>query len=286
LNLDVGVLTIVYSLAAALSWGVGDFGGGLASRRNHVYTVILAGQAVGVLLLIPFIFVRSEQIPSGAALLWGGIAGLFSAFGLITMYRSLGRLRMGVVTPIIAAEMTAIPVLFAALFEGLPSLIQIAGFALALVAVAIISRSSSADGGGSVSLAQLREPLISGALFGGFLISLDRASSDTAVFIPLLTSRAVSISILFVLAQRAGVPRFPTRERLPLIALTGVMDVAGNIFYMLATQVGRLDIAAVISSLYPAVTVLLARVVLKERLSRMQGFGVLATLIAIVLITL
>jgi drug/metabolite transporter (DMT)-like permease len=283
--MDAGILTILYSLAAAASWGVGDFGGGLASRRNHVYTVILTGQGIGVVLIIALILVRGETIPSGEALIWGGIAGLFSAFGLITMYRSLARLPMGVVTPIIAVEMTAFPVVFAALVEGAPTSLQMGGFGLALVAVALISRSGG-GAGGSLTLAQLREPLVSGVLFGGFLIALDRASSDSAVFIPLLAARAVSMSILFFLAWRAGVPRFPTRARLPLIALTGVMDVFGNTFYMLATQVGRLDIAAVISSLYPAVTVTLARLVLAERLHRWQFVGVAAALTAIVLITL
>jgi drug/metabolite transporter (DMT)-like permease len=277
------MLSLIYGLAAALSWGMGDFGGGLASRRSHVYTVILGAQLGSFALLVALALITREALPNGDALLWGAVSGMFGAFGLITMYRSLARMRMGVVTPILAVIMTSVPVAFSMIFEGLPTPTQMIGFAIALAAIWLISGAGGSIG---ASLGELREPIISGLLFGGFLVALDRAGDAGAgVFYPIIMSRVVSISILLALATVRGVPRFPPRERLPLIVGVGIADVFGNAFYVLATQVGRLDLATVISSLYPAVTVLLAWLILKETLSRRQGVGVLIALLAIVLIT-
>ena len=274
-------MPVAYGLASAACWGAGDFSGGLATKRSNVYRVILASQIVGVALLIALALAFAERLPSLDHLLWGGAAGLAGTLGLIMLYRALATGRMGSAAPV-SAVITAIePVVFCTFVEGLPKTLQLVGFGLALIGVWFISRSEDA----AIRRDDLKLPIAAGVCFGVFFILVNRVT-ESAILWPLVAARLASIGLLFGFATVTRQPQLPDRQQWPLIALVGVLDAVGNAFFALAGQVGRLDIAAVLSSLYPAMTIWLAWLILKERFTRSQSVGILAALSAIVLITL
>lgn len=275
---------IVFGLASAVSWGAGDFSGGVASRRSNVYVVIVVSQIFGVMILAAMALLQREPLPPANALLFGAAAGLAGAVGLVALYRGLATGRMGVVAPLTAVVAAGVPVVVSALLEGAPGTLQLLGFACALSGVWLISR----DGRGKqLTLRALSLPLFAGLGFSLFFILIDRVS-ERAIFWPLVAARLASISFLslrIALASAAGGLKRPARQHLPLIALTGLLETGGNVFFALASAAGRLDVTSILASLYPAATVFLAWAVLKERLARRQWAGVGAVLAAIVLIT-
>jgi drug/metabolite transporter (DMT)-like permease len=266
---------------SAACWGAGDFCGGFASKRWPVYSVIISSQLVGVGLLIGLAVIFKEVLPPLEQLLLGGVGGLAGALGLVALYRALATGRMGVAAPIAGVVGVALPVLIGAMLDGLPGTIQTVGFGLAAFAVWIISRTDDAR----LRLYDLGLPLLAGLSFGVFFVIIGKVS-DTAVMWPLVAARCASLGALTIVAMGTHQPRLVPLNHWRLIALIGVLEVGGNAFFALAGQSGRLDVAAVISSLYPAATVLLARLILKEHLGQKQSIGVLAALVAIVLITL
>jgi drug/metabolite transporter (DMT)-like permease len=278
--MSLEILGAVFGLVAAASWGTGDFSGGLAARRSHAYLVVIVSGTVGLLLLIGLALLLAEPLPSPTDLAWGGAAGIAGAIGLVSMYHGLAVGRMGVVAPVTAVVTATIPLLLGLCLEGIPARQQLLGFGLALVAVWLISRTG--DGAG-VQMGELRLPLVAGLGFAFFLIVIGRVS-ETAVLWPLAAARLASTGVLLIVAALVRPSDKPAASQLPLMALAGLFDTGGNAFYALAAQVGRLDTAAVLSSLYPAFTVLLARFLLKERLTHQQWAGVTAALVAVVLI--
>jgi len=272
--------TVVFGLAASLSWGSGDFSGGLASRKAHVFSVVVAVYIAGLVLLSILALASAEPLPSWRDVLWGASAGLAGTVGLTAFYRALAIGRMGINAPITAVLAAAVPVIFSALYQGLPGPLQLAGFVLALLAVALISRPEKASGRPE----GLGLALLAGLGFGGFLILIGQVSAH-AIFWPLTAARVTSLLFMLVFVRLMGQPLLPRKSVFPLIILAGALDVAGNVFFVLATHAGRLDVAAILSSLYPAVTVILAAIVLKERVSRIQTIGILMALLAILLIS-
>lgn len=274
------IATVIFGLASSLCWGSGDFNGGLASRRANASSVVIVAYATGFVLLIELALVWREPFPSSMDIAWGALAGLAGATGLISFYTALSIGRMGIVAPISAVLTAAIPVLFSALTEGLPSLVQVGGFVLALLAIWLISRPERAAGRPvGIGLA-----LIAGCGFGCFYILISRVSA-TATFWPLAVARLASVIFLLVVMGLRRQPVLPKMTVVPLILLAGTLDAIGNAFFVLAAHVGRLDIAAILASLYPAATVLLAALVLRERMTRIQTIGVLFTLVAVPLIS-
>ena len=271
--------SVTFGLASALSWGAGDFSGGLAAKRSPVLGVLLVGQATGLVLLAGMALLWSEPIPPRSDLAWSAAAGLLGAAGLAALYRALAVGRMSVVAPVSAVVTAMLPVLFGALTEGLPGAPKLVGFGLALIGSALIARTRDAAGGrGGPGLA-----LLAGAGFGAFFVLLHRGSV-TATFLPLAVARLAAMSLFVagvVLRRRTWAPQ---PARLPLVLLSGALDAGGNAFFVLAGRTGRLDVAAVLSSMYPASTVLLAAILLGERTTRAQGVGIVAVLAAIALI--
>ncbi|MCD4820532.1 MAG: DMT family transporter [Methanococcoides sp.] len=275
-------LVILLGLASAAAWGAADFGGGFASKRTSEYSVVILMQAVGLILLPILAIGFSEQLPHGGGIFWGFIAGVAGSLGLVFLYRALSQGKMGVVAPVSAIITVALPVIYGAVKEGLPSAYQMAGFMVALVAMWLIS---SSDDNGDIRRQDIVLPLLAGVGFGIFFISVDMFSED-AVFWPLTVAKlssVITILLISILTRSRGIP---TRGALPLIILAGIFDAGGNLFFALASQVGRVDIATVIASLYPGSTVLLAWIFLKERLALKQWMGVVLALVAIVFISL
>jgi drug/metabolite transporter (DMT)-like permease len=272
--------TVVFGLAASLCWGSGDFSGGLASRRASASSVVIAAYAVGFVLLVALALIWKEPFPSPRDLVWGGLAGLAGAIGLTSFYSALSIGRMGIAAPVSAVLTASLPVLFSAFTEGLPSLIQLGGFVLALLAIGLISRPERSKGRPEgIGLA-----LLAGCGFGCFFILISRVS-PTATFWPLAIARFTSVLFLLVLVLIRRQQALPHMTAAPLVLLAGVLDAIGNAFFVLAAHTGRLDVAAVLSSLYPAATVLLAALVLRERTTRIQTIGILLALVAVPLIS-
>ena len=272
--------TVAFGLAASLSWGAGDFSGGLATRRVNVFSVVLAAHAIGLVLLVALALVWSEPLPSALDIVWGGAAGLAGAVGLAAFYRALAVGRMGITAPITAVLAAAIPVIFSAFFEGLPGLLQLAGFVLALIAVGLISRPQ----GGMGRPEGLGLALLAGLGFGGFLILIGQVRPG-AIFWPLVAARFASFLFMLAIVLIGRQEVLPKKAVFPLVLLAGTLDVAGNTFFVLAAHTGRLDVSAILSSLYPAVTVVLASIILRERVTRWQAIGILVALVAIPLIS-
>jgi drug/metabolite transporter (DMT)-like permease len=216
-----------------------------------------------------------------ADLLWGAVAGLAGTAGLGFLLRGFATGRMGIVAPVSAVLATAIPVIFAGLTEGLPRQLQLLGFGLALVGIWLLSRPEPLGG----RPAGLGMALLAGLGFGSFFTALSQIG-ETAVFWPLVAGRLAACTLLVALALATRRPVVPPHAPLGLLVLVGLLDVAGNLFFLLAVQGGRLDVAAVLGSLYPAVTVILARLIVKEHMARLQVVGVVAAVLAIVLITI
>jgi drug/metabolite transporter (DMT)-like permease len=278
--LNHNLITVLFGLAASLSWGSGDFSGGLATRRANVMSVVIAAYMLGFALLIALALLWSEPFPSALDLAWGTAAGLAGAVGLVSFYQALSIGRMGITAPIAAVLASALPVIFSAIFVGLPNFLQLVGFALALIAVWFISRPER-------TMARpegLGLALLAGLGFGSFFILISRVS-PTAIYWPLAAARLSSLLFMLAIVRIRGQEVLPKKAVFPLVLLAGTLDVVGNAFFVLATHTGRLDVAAILSSLYPAVTVVLASIVLKERVTRLQALGILVALVAIPLIS-
>ncbi len=275
------LLTAIFALGATLAWGCGDFSGGLASRRHDVHSVVIAAQLISLAPLLILVMSFEFVVPQASDLLFASLGGVVGIFGLLNLYQGLSVGRMSVVAPLAAIIASAIPVLVGILADGLPTAIQLAGFTLALVAVWLLSGDGKRL---DATAGELRFAIMGGIGFAAFYVSLDQVSGETILW-PVLAARVASIVALSVYALSRRHWLAPPRSLLPLIVLTGLLDTAGNYFFTMATHTGRLDIATVVSSLYPGITVMLALVILKERLKLNQWFGVLAALVAIAMIT-
>ncbi|MBX3066690.1 MAG: EamA family transporter [Anaerolineae bacterium] len=276
----------LYGLLSAATWGAGDFSGGIASKRSNTYGVVIVSQAIGLIMLIVGALLLGEPIPSARSLLIGGIGGILGAGGLLALYRGLATGRMGMVAPISAVVGVLIPMIIGTLTQGVAEPLQLVGFALSLLAVWLVSKPE----GGTLTLRDLTLPVIAGVGFGTFFVVINQATlaasiDQVVVLWPLAAARMASISLLLVLVTLIKQQWRPAAGSLGVIAAAGILDALGNAFYALAAHMGRLDEASVLSSLYPAMTVLLAWLLLKERLGRQQMVGLFITIISIIFIT-
>jgi len=283
--------SLLFGLLSALSWGSGDFCGGVVSKRVNPYVVVLIVQAAGALLMAVLAFWYGEAPPPWQFWLRPAVAGIAVAIGLVGLYSALASGTMGVVAPVTGVVGATVPIVTAALLHGLPEPVQIAGFLLALVAVWLLA----GGGSGRVALRMLVVPVLAGLGFGFYyvMIALDGSGS---VWWPLMIARIAASLVIAphaLAALRRVEPAAQSSQAtqgirpgsvLPLLLVASVADAGGNLFYALAAQAGRMDTAAVLSSLYPAVTVGLAWFLLRERLSLSQWAGVAAALFAIPLI--
>lgn len=278
--MQIEFLAVTYGLGSALVWGAGDFTGGIATKKNQVFAVVLFSQIVGALFMISLGLLFSESIPEPIHLVWGAIGGVFGALGLVALYSALSSGSMGIVAPLSAVVSSILPIFFAFYFEGVPATSKIIGFAFAIGAVWFLSYPGKS---GILLKKELTLAFFAGIGFGLFFIFIDKAS-ENAVIWPLLSAKSASIVVnlaIFVLQKPC---KIPGKNQLLIIAVTGVFDAIGNALFALATQLGRLDVSSVLASLYPASTVLLAWIILKERLNLQQWIGVGAALGALILI--
>jgi drug/metabolite transporter (DMT)-like permease len=272
--------TIIFGLAASLCWGSGDFSGGLASRRAHTASVVFADYGVGFVVLVILALIWKEPFPSPADTLWGGLAGLAGMLGLLSFYTALSTGKMGIVAPVSAVLTATLPIVFSAFTAGLPTLLQIGGLVLALLAIGLISRPERTKGRPKgIGLA-----LLAGCGFGCFFILISRVN-PAATFWPLAVARFTAILVVLMMVRLQHKPIRLGMAEAPLVALSGILGAVGNTFFLLAAHSGRLDIATILSSLYPAATVGLSALVLRERATPIQAIGILLVLLAVPMIS-
>jgi drug/metabolite transporter (DMT)-like permease len=277
-------VAVLLALASALLWGASDFGGGLASRRAGAQAVVAGSQAVGLvalLVLLPWLGGR----PTAGDLLLGAAAGAAGGIGLVVFYRAMAGGVMSVIAPTTGVCAAAVPVLSGLAFGEHIAPAAAAGIVLALVAVVLVAAEGGLGSLRAVRPASVGPALVAGVLFGLFFVFLHRTSPSGGLA-PLVAARVTSV-VLIAAATLAGRQsmRIPRRV-LPVVALAGLGDVTANALYLVATQHGQLAITGVLASLYPASTVVLAQLVLRERLVATQAAGLAAATAAVVLIAL
>ncbi|WP_369259709.1 EamA family transporter [Geodermatophilus amargosae] len=278
-------MAMLLALASAVVYGMADFAGGMASRRATAAAVVALSQGAGlvaVVLLLPWL----GGDPGPADLGWGAAAGVAGAAGLLLFYRSLAAGVMSVVAPVTAVSAAALPVLGGLLLGERIGPLAAAGIALALAAVVLVAAEDGLSSLRSARLGTVAPALAAGAGFGLFFVLLDRTGEDAGLS-PLVAARVVSVLLVGGLALATGRSLRVSRGVLPVVLLAGVGDMAANALFLVATQVGgQLAITGVLASLYPASTVLLAQVVLRERLAGAQRAGLAVAAAAVVLIAL
>ncbi len=277
----LGTLTgATLSLGAAAVWGGGDFAGGIATKRANVFRVVAGAHACGLLLMLLLAWLTREPFPPSSSLQWGVIAGISGAFGIAALYKALAIGRMGIVAPVASVITGILPVLVGIRTEGMPDHLQLAGFGLALVSIWLVARpDGEIDSHRGLGLA-----VLAGVLFGLFLVAGKQAGHH-GVFWPLVAARTASTLLMLIIVAFSPRDVRPLRVALVPILISGLLDSAANAMFIAATRHGRLDVAAVLSSLYPASTVILARVLLKERLSATQNAGIVGALLSVALIS-
>ncbi|HVM18057.1 MAG TPA: EamA family transporter [Gaiellaceae bacterium] len=270
---------VVLALAASVSWGVGDFLGGIGSRRASTLAVLAVSQAVG-LVGIAVVVVATGRAPFGPAAAAAAVAaGVAGVVGLGALYRGFAVGAMGVVAPI-AASAAVVPVVYGLARGERPGELQLAGMAAALAGVVLASREPGPVGrrvAAGVGLA-----LVAAVGFGGYIVAIDAAAAADPLW-AVLVARAVSSALAVAVATARRSVLLP-RRLLPLGGAIGILDVGANVLLVLALTRGYVSVVSVLASLFPVVTVGLAAVVLGERLARTQALGAALALLGVALI--
>jgi drug/metabolite transporter (DMT)-like permease len=268
------------SLLASIGWGFSDFGGGLTSRHAPVLGVLGGSQAASLLVGIPLLFVVHEPAMRPLDIGISMAGGILGSSGLVLLYRGLSTGRMGVVAPVAAVLTATIPVVFGFVTEGLPSVLAIVGIGAAAASVVLVSRPSDDADDRPSGLAYAAG---AGTLFGLFTVVVSRLD-DAVIISPLIVIRVASIALIggWILLRR---PAWRVPRRLwPALLAVGVGDMTATALYLTAIAVGPLAIAAILSSLYPVVTTVLAALVLRERVTLAHAAGIAAAGVAVALI--
>lgn len=243
------VLGVVLALISAAVWGGGDFSGGVATRRNHAFQVLALVSGIGVGVLVVCAMAWQEPLPSGASCFYAAGAGV------------------------------AVPVLVTFILGGLPSAHRLVGLLVAIGGIWLVSGASSVR---DLRSAELKPAVWAGLGFGGFFLLISEVEAGK-VFIPLVVAKGAAFAAAAGLLFMHRLP-LPGLKANPVILLAGLLDAGGNVFYVLAKQFTRVDVAVVLASMYPAATVFLARLIFEEGISSTQWVGILLCLTAVGLI--
>lgn len=263
-------MAALLALCGAASWGVGDFLGGLAARRLAVVTVLAISQAIGLAGVVAWVVLAREPFPGVGELLPAAAAGVAGLAGLAALYRGLAVGAMAIVAPISAAS-PLVPLTVDAARGTTPSSLQLLGIALVLTGIVTLSLEPSSGSGQRIA-AGAGLAVLAALGFGAFVVGIDAGADESAPWaVVAARSTAVTIALAAVLLTSASL-RTPGRL-LPVLVAIGVFDTAANVLVAIATTKGAAGIVAVLSALYPVVTVVLARVVLSERISAVRRSG-------------
>ncbi|MCU1295823.1 MAG: protein of unknown function transrane [Acidobacteriaceae bacterium] len=273
-------LSILFSLGAVFTWGVADFTGGYAARRANAFLVAMVAHASALILVITLALSTHAAFPSRASVAWSLAAGFSGGAALALFYRALAAGKMGLTAPVSAVLGAAIPTAFAIVTEGAPGTLRIAGFLLAGLGIWLISRTQDNTRPDGIGLA-----VLAGIGFAGFFLCTKEAGNASSFWIATFAKAAsLGLTVPIVLFGRSF--RNLHRPSAGFAVLAGCLDVTGSVLFIRASQTGRLDTAVVLSSLYPVVTVLLAKIILKEHFTRWKAIGMVAALLAVPMIAM
>jgi len=279
------VIGVVLALTASLSWGIGDFGGGMATRRAPVIWVVLISQVAGLALVGTMWLATQPETPTGRELAWGAFGGVMGAIGLSAFYRALAVGAMGVVGPI-SATGAIVPVVYGLARGERPSVLQAVGIVVAVVGVIAASLEPLPDGAGRKITTGAGLALLAAVGFGSSILGLNRVSQAGVVWGTLsLRLTVVPLVLLVALLVRPSTERLRSRRLLPLLVAVGLFDAGANLLYGASATRGLISVVSVLGSLYPVVLVALAYVVLRERIARPQLAGVALALTGVALIS-
>jgi drug/metabolite transporter (DMT)-like permease len=278
------------SLTAVGAWGTSDFLGGIGARRGNVFLFTSFVHLSGMLLAGALAFAIGLPFPDANSVYWSLAAGAIGGIGLALFYRGLAVGKMGIVAPVSAVLGAAIATVIAAFTEGIPSNRHLFGFLLAGIGVWLISRTESRTEDQSAENETtggrpqgLGFAILSGSCFAGFFFCIHHAGQGSALWIA-VCSRFASFIVTIAIVCVGREFRALARPALAIAIATGILEITGSVVFVRASQIGRLDATVVLSSLYPAVTVILARVFLQEHFSRARTIGMLAALAAVPMI--
>jgi len=278
------------ALAAAFLWGGGDFAGGMGvkaagGRLPGALRVVFLSHSTSLCLLVAIAMLRGDPFPHGAPLLWSIVAGICGSGAVVMFYIALSRGAMGASAAISGLLAAAIPAVVAIWVDGAPSLQKLLGFLIAGAAIWMIAGASGHEARGTMGLA-----IVSGAGFGIYFVAL-RFAGTSGIAWPMATTRMASLTLCTVMLltlrlRGATNPHTFDRPAVVWTLGTALLDTSGNLLFIAATRAGRLDVAAVLASLYPATTILLAALALKEAPTRRQSLGMGLAAAAVLLVTL
>ena len=276
-----GLIFAGYCLATICCWGAGDFIGGYAAKRANAFLLTLFAHAGGLGLMVSLALAAGTPFPHRQGVLGAVAAGLSGGAALAIFYRALAGGKMGLTAPVSAVLGAAIPVTFGFFTEGLPHRLQLAGFGLAVIGIYLISRPEGEAGHPQgLSLA-----VLAGFGFAGFFLCMKATGDSSALWCAVLSRLAALVLVLVIVLASRVETKIAGRE-IVLGILAGCLDVSGTALYVRANQTGRLDAAVVLTSLYPAVTVVLARMLLKEHFNSWKTAGMVAAIAAVPMIAL
>lgn len=274
-------LAVVLGLLVALTYGSGDFLGGIASKRNPPTAVVAVSQAFGLAIMAVLVVVDGGAF-AGRDFVAGAGAGAIGLIGVILLYRGLAGGTMSVVAPITAVGAGVLPLVWGLAIGERPGALAMLGVVAALAAVVLVSAADAVEGA-AVQRADIALALAAGAAFGMVFVLLGTTDESSGMW-PVFGARLASVALVTtgVLATRR--PLRPAPGTLPTIAGAGALDAGANALYLLASREGLLSVVSVLSSLYPAATIVLARIFLRERMNRVQLLGIALALGGVTLI--
>lgn len=280
------------ALASAAVYGAADFLGGLASRRAGAIAIVVVSQCAGLIALVLMLPLLPAASPAASDWIWGAAAGVAGGAGVALLYRALAITSMAIAAPITAVCAVTVPVAVSIALGERPGTGPLAGIALALASIVLVSQQDTREDSPSRPVAQGFSPvaragvgtaLASGVAIGLFFLAIARTRAEAGMW-PLVAARGVSFVLFATLAVVTGRSlRMPARVTAIAVA-GGLLDMLANVLYLLASRYGPLSIVVTLSSLYPASTMLLARTVLGERLRALQVIGIICALAAVLLI--
>jgi drug/metabolite transporter (DMT)-like permease len=279
-------VNVVLALASALVLGSADFVGGLAAKRARALVVVILSNSAGLVTALALVGLISPQGTGWAEAGWGALAGLCGSAGAIVLYRALANGVMSLVAPTTAAAAAAAPVLAGVLMGDRLSALAVAGVLCALASVLLVSLSGDGGdeaGGRRAMIRSVGMALLAGAGFGAFFVFLSRTPSQHSLW-PLVWARCASLTLLLAVALARRVPPVLSGRPARLALLSGALDMSSSALFLIAVKHGSLAVVGLLSSLYPISTVLLASVVLKERIRRIQHLGVTLAVMSVFLL--
>jgi drug/metabolite transporter (DMT)-like permease len=282
MGISAPILGVLFGLTSAAAWGAGDFSGGYAARRIPAMLVLGLSASAGFAIFLIIALLSGERQLTPADVFWASIGGVLGGMGLVLLYRGLAMGNAALVSPTAGVVGAGVPVVVGAFLEGLPSTLQMAGFLAGMAGIWLAARTSGGEKGGNRQ--GLILAILAGLNFGGFFVCLAQVQPGL-VYSPMAITKAIQILMVLVIMWLNRL-RLASPQGVPVALASGVLDAGGNTFYMLAVNVTRMDVAAVLSSMYPAGTVLLSILIFKEKVTPSQWLGVGLCIAAAALIAL